>query len=128
MKNYQCQQKNADKRPYEAEVVITGCKSPYEEHRCENAQIHKREFTASYPEKAEEAANALKLTAQDLMKFGVIDEIVEEPIGGAHRDPKSVIDQVGESLESALAEMQTISDLRDHRNQKFLDIGRVVEQ
>ena len=80
------------------------------------------------PEKAEEAANALKLTAQDLMKFGVIDEIVEEPIGGAHRDPKSVIDQVGESLESALAEMQTISDLRDHRNQKFLDIGRVVEQ
>ena len=80
------------------------------------------------PEKAEEAANALKLTAQDLMKFGVIDEIVEEPIGGAHRDPKSVIDRVGESLESALAEMQTISDLRDHRNQKFLDIGRVVEQ
>ncbi len=80
------------------------------------------------PEKAEEAANALKLTAQDLMKFGVIDEIVEEPIGGAHRDPKSVIDRVGESLESALTEMQTISDLRDHRNQKFLDIGRVVEQ
>lgn len=80
------------------------------------------------PEKAEEAANALKLTAQDLMKFGVIDEVVEEPIGGAHRDPKSVIDRVGESLESALAEMQTISDLRDHRNQKFLDIGRVVEQ
>ena len=78
------------------------------------------------PEKAEEAANALKLTAQDLMKFGVIDEIVEEPIGGAHRDPKSVIDRVGESIEAALSEMKEISDLRDHRNQKFLDIGRVV--
>ncbi len=80
------------------------------------------------PEKAEEAANALKLTAQDLMKFGVIDEIVEEPIGGAHRDPKAVIDRVGESIESALVKMRAISDLREHRNQKFLDIGRVIEQ
>jgi len=78
------------------------------------------------PEKAEEAANALKLTAQDLIKFGVIDEIVEEPIGGAHRDPKQVIDRVGESIEAALSEMQTISDLREHRNEKFLELGRVA--
>ena len=77
-------------------------------------------------EKAEEAANALKLTAQDLMNFGVIDEIVEEPIGGAHRDPKQVIDRVGESISVALTEMQTIPDLREHRNDKFLDIGRVA--
>jgi len=78
------------------------------------------------PEKAEEAANALKLTAQDLMKFGIIDEIVEEPIGGAHRDPKQVIDRVGESIKEALAEMQSISDLREHRNEKFLEFGRVA--
>ena len=78
------------------------------------------------PEKAEEAANALKLTAQDLMKFGIIDEIVEEPIGGAHRAPKQVIDRVGESIKAALAEMQTISDLRKHRNEKFLAFGRVA--
>ena len=77
-------------------------------------------------EKAEEAANALKLTAQDLMNFGVIDEIVEEPIGGAHRDPRQVIDRVGESISVALTEMQTIPDLREHRNDKFLDIGRVA--
>lgn len=78
------------------------------------------------PEKAEEAANALKLTAQDLMKFCVIDEIVKEPIGGAHRDPKQVISRVGESIKAALAEMQTISDLRSHRNEKFLEIGRIA--
>lgn len=77
-------------------------------------------------EKAEEAANALKLTAQDLMNFGVIDEIVEEPIGGAHRDPKQVIDRVGESISVALTEMQAIPDLREHRNDKFLDIGRIA--
>ncbi len=80
------------------------------------------------PEKAEEAANALKLTAQDLMKFGVIDEVVEEPVGGAHRDATQVINQVGESIRAALAGMQSIPDLRRHRNKKFLDFGRVFEQ
>lgn len=78
------------------------------------------------PEKAEEAANALKLTAQDLMKFGVIDKVVSEPIGGAHRDARLVIDRVGESIKSALGKMRTISDLKEHRNQKFLDFGRVA--
>lgn len=78
------------------------------------------------PEKAEEAANALKLTAQDLIKFGVIDEEVSEPIGGAHRDAKLIINRVGEGIKSALAKMRTISDFKEHRNQKFLDFGRVV--
>ncbi len=79
-------------------------------------------------EKAEDAANALKLTAQDLFKFDIIDEIVEEPIGGAHRDAKQVIKRVGESIKAALAKMQTISDLKAHRNEKFLNFGRGVEQ
>ena len=78
------------------------------------------------PEKAEEAANALKLTAQDLMKFGVIDKVVSEPIGGAHRDAKLVINRVGESIKAVLAKMQTVSDLKEHRNQKFLNFGRIV--
>lgn len=79
-------------------------------------------------EKAEDAANALKLTAQDLFKFDIIDEIVEEPIGGAHRDAKQVIKRVGESIKAALAKMQTISDFKAHRNEKFLNFGRGVEQ
>lgn len=78
------------------------------------------------PEKAEDAANALKLTAQDLLRFGIIDEVVEEPIGGAHRDAKQVIKRVGESIKAALAKMQTISDFKAHRNGKFLDFGRVT--
>ena len=78
------------------------------------------------PEKAEEAANALKLTAQDLMKFGVIDKVVSEPIGGAHRDAKLVINRVGESIKAVLAKMQTVSDLKEHRNQKFLNFGRIA--
>ncbi|MBO4405169.1 MAG: acetyl-CoA carboxylase carboxyltransferase subunit alpha [Alphaproteobacteria bacterium] len=77
-------------------------------------------------EKAEDAANALKLTAQDLFKFDIIDEIVEEPIGGAHRDAKQVIKRVGESIKAAFAKMQTISDFKAHRNEKFLKFGRVA--
>jgi len=76
-------------------------------------------------EKAEEATNALKLTAQDLMRFGVIDEIIEEPIGGAHRDSEQVIKRVGESIKAALVKLQTIPDFKTHRNQKFLEFGRI---
>lgn len=78
------------------------------------------------PEKAEDAANALKLTAQDLLKFEVIDEIIPEPIGGAHRDSNKIIQQVGESLKSALSQMNAISDFKKHRNEKFLAFGRIV--
>lgn len=78
-------------------------------------------------EKAEDAANALKLTAQDLYKFGVIDDIVPEPIGGAHRDSKQIISQVGESLRVALDQMRGISDFKQHRNEKFLAFGRISE-
>ncbi len=78
------------------------------------------------PEKAEDAANALKLTAQDLYRFGVIDDIVPEPIGGAHRDSKQIIKQVGESLKMALDQMRGISDYKQHRNEKFLAFGRVT--
>lgn len=75
-------------------------------------------------EKAEGAANALKLTASDLLKFNAIDEIVEEPIGGAHRDVEATVKQVGEKIKSALLSLQSIKDLKDHRNNKFLNFGR----
>ncbi len=76
-------------------------------------------------ERAEEAAGALKLTAQDLLKFGVIDRIVPEPMGGAHRDPAMAIDAMGDAIESALEELVKLSggELRTRRREKFLEIG-----
>src|SRR5215475_5406695 len=52
--------------------------------------------------KAQEAATSMKITADDLMKFGIIDEIVTEPIGGAHRDPQAAIEAAGEAITAAL--------------------------
>ena len=54
---------------------------------------------------AEQAASALKLTANDLMKLGIIDAIVAEPMGGAHRDPKAAVASLGTALEAALDEL-----------------------
>jgi acetyl-CoA carboxylase carboxyl transferase subunit alpha len=75
---------------------------------------------------AQAAAEALKLTAQDLLKFGVIDEIVPEPVGGAHRYPDETIAAVGDGLERALRELSNIApdQLRTRRREKFLDMGR----
>lgn len=76
-------------------------------------------------EKMREAAEALRLTAQDLLKLGVIDRIIKEPLGGAQRDPKATIDAVGKALEAMLKDLsgkkpETL--IRDRR-QKFLDMG-----
>ena len=76
-------------------------------------------------EKASEAANALKLTAQDLFKFNIIDKIIDEPLGGAHRDFEFTIKQVGENIKTYLINAQNIDNLKEHRCNKFLDVGRV---
>ncbi len=76
------------------------------------------------PEKAKDAANALKLTAQDLLHFKMIDSIIDEPIGGAHRDPATVIKSVSDRIKSALSQFSNISDLKSHRNEKFLNFCR----
>lgn len=76
-------------------------------------------------EMAKEAAEALKLTAQDLLKFKVIDGIIEEPIGGAHKHPEKAIKSVGEKIKLALLELNNISDLRTHRRDRFSAFGRV---
>ena len=76
--------------------------------------------------KAETAAKALKLTARDLKELGVIDDIIEEPLGGAHRDPQTTIARVGEAIEQALAEFDGMDAdaIRKQRKERFLAIGR----
>ena len=75
--------------------------------------------------KMREAAEALRLTAQDLEKLGVVDHIIKEPRGGAQRDKAGAIAAVGATLETLLAEMdgQTGADLVAARRKKFLDMG-----
>lgn len=75
---------------------------------------------------AADAAEALKLTAQDLLKLGVIDEIIGEPLGGAHRDSAMMIGRVGEAIARALHELAPLEGaaLRAKRREKFLDMGR----
>jgi acetyl-CoA carboxylase carboxyl transferase subunit alpha len=78
--------------------------------------------------KAQEAATNMKITADDLMRFGVIDEIIREPKGGAHRDPKAAIRAVGEAVAGALRSLTQMdrAGVRVHRQDKFLAIGRVA--
>jgi acetyl-CoA carboxylase carboxyl transferase subunit alpha len=74
---------------------------------------------------AQDAAEALKLTAQDLLKLGVIDQIIAEPLGGAHRDKAATIDAVGNAIESALNPLLDLDGaaLRKQRREKFLAMG-----
>ncbi|AQS49325.1 acetyl-CoA carboxylase carboxyltransferase subunit alpha [Thioclava nitratireducens] len=76
-------------------------------------------------EKMREAAEALRLTAQDLKKLGVIDRIISEPMGGAQRDPKATIASVGSEISLMLAELEgkKAADLIKARRKKFLDMG-----
>ena len=76
--------------------------------------------------RAQEAATSMKITAQDLEQLGIIDGIIPEPIGGAHRDHKSVINATADTLESALKEFDGKSgdEILKQRREKFLAIGR----
>jgi acetyl-CoA carboxylase carboxyl transferase subunit alpha len=77
--------------------------------------------------KAQEAASNMKITAQDLLRFGVVDTIVPEPTGGAHRDPAAAIAAAGEAIGAALAELQGLdpATIVRLRREKFMAIGRV---
>ncbi|MEW5963867.1 MAG: acetyl-CoA carboxylase carboxyltransferase subunit alpha [Pseudomonadota bacterium] len=79
--------------------------------------------------KKEEAATAMKITAQDLSGLGVIDAIIPEPIGGAHRDRARVIRVTGDAIAKALAEFdgKSPAEIRRHRHERFLDIGRSLK-
>ena len=76
-------------------------------------------------EKMREAAEALRLTARDLTKLGVADRIINEPMGGAHRDPKKAIEAVGKAISAMLKELssQSREDLVKDRRKKFLAMG-----
>jgi len=77
-------------------------------------------------EKAADAANAMKITAQDLLSLKVIDRIIAEPLGGAHRDPAATVQAVGDAIAETL-EAQAGKDgatLKRERREKFLRIGR----
>src|SRR6202011_3896941 len=76
--------------------------------------------------KAQDAATSMKITAQDMVRFGVIDTIVPEPPGGAHRDPATAIASTGEAIADALGELSGLDreTVRRQRREKFLAIGR----
>ena len=78
-------------------------------------------------EKMREAAEALRLTAQDLIKLGVADRLVEEPLGGAHRDPKKAMSNVAAALSEMLKELDGKSPkaLISDRREKFLNMGTI---
>jgi acetyl-CoA carboxylase carboxyl transferase subunit alpha len=73
------------------------------------------------------AAEAMRLTAQDLKKLGLIDEIVAEPLGGAHRDPETALKSLGDAIATALAPLKPMTPeaLRARRREKFLAMGKV---
>jgi acetyl-CoA carboxylase carboxyl transferase subunit alpha len=75
--------------------------------------------------KAEIAAEALKLTAEDLMRLGVIDSIIPEPLGGAHRTRKTAIDSVGSAIQNAINDLSGLDGgvLKRRRREKFLEMG-----
>jgi len=78
--------------------------------------------------KAQEAATSMKITAQDMVRFGVIDSVVLEPTGGAHRDSAAAIAATADAIANALAELKLLSReaVRQQRRDKFLAMGRAA--
>lgn len=77
--------------------------------------------------KAPDAAEAMKVSAEDLYELRVIDGIISEPMGGAHRDPKLTVERLGDTVEAAIQELKDLTpeELRKQRREKFVSIGRV---
>jgi len=73
------------------------------------------------------AAEAMRITAQDLKKLGLVDEIIPEPMGGAHRDPGAALTSLSDAIALALAPLKDLSGaaLRARRREKFLNMGRL---
>jgi len=76
--------------------------------------------------RAEDAATNMKITAQDLLRFGIIDTIIPEPAGGAHRDRDQIFSVMGDAVEAALADLAGLSReaVKKARSEKFLAMGR----
>ncbi len=78
------------------------------------------------PSKSLQAAEAMKMTAKDLLSLGIIDEIIQEPLGGAHRNPDEIAEDIKNSLIKNLRNFEELTkqQIYDHRKEKFLKIGR----
>ncbi len=78
------------------------------------------------PDRVKEVAASLKITAQDLLELGVIDSIIKEPVGGAHREPGAAVATVGAALAEALDVLAPLSptEIRQQRRERFMAIGR----
>ncbi len=78
------------------------------------------------PKKMLDAAKAMKLSAKDLLELNIIDEIIPEPVGGAHRDKKIILENLKDSIDNNLQFFEGMipNDIKDHRKNKFLKIGR----
>ena len=78
------------------------------------------------PSKSLQAAEAMKMTSKDLFSLGIIDEIIPEPLGGAHRDSESIAADIKHSIIKNLRSFENLSrdEIYDHRKAKFLKIGR----
>jgi acetyl-CoA carboxylase carboxyl transferase subunit alpha len=78
--------------------------------------------------RAQEAATGMKITAQDLIRFGIIDGVIPEPLGGAHRDPPAAVAATGHAIGDALKSLHNLSpeELRNARAEKFLAMGRKI--
>jgi acetyl-CoA carboxylase carboxyl transferase subunit alpha len=76
--------------------------------------------------RAQDAATGMKITAEDLLRFGVIDRIVSEPLGGAHREPEAAIAATGDAIAEALSALDNLppDEIRRQRREKYLAIGR----
>jgi acetyl-CoA carboxylase carboxyl transferase subunit alpha len=81
------------------------------------------------PDRVRDVANSLKITAQDLQELKVIDQIVAEPVGGAHREPAAAVASVGAAVAAALDDLITLSpaEIRRQRRERFMAIGRIEE-
>ncbi|MBT4890438.1 MAG: acetyl-CoA carboxylase carboxyl transferase subunit alpha, partial [Rhodospirillales bacterium] len=77
-------------------------------------------------EQAKDAADALRLTAQDLKQLGVIDTVIPEPLGGAHRDAKAAMQSAGDAIEKSLLELVELEGgvIKAKRREKFLEMGK----
>ena len=77
-------------------------------------------------ERAKDAAESMKITANDLLRLGIIDKIIDEPLGGAHREPAQMISQVKSYLKNTITELSqfTEKELIQKRRNKFLEIGQ----
>jgi len=80
--------------------------------------------------RAQDAANSMKITADDLLKLGIIDQVIAEPVGGAHREPKATIKAVGDAIADAMSALVELpqAEIRKLRQDKFFSIGRDIEQ